>query len=129
LKGLVGVIGMPLHGTRRRPPISQQNLEDPDAVVNLKADLVSVFQPVNAQELFALERIALAQQTVLRIARLEAALHTSALDLACFYSSQAPMTQGLEGTAQQNCNYTLAEGFHRMNREANSWSLFLRYQA
>jgi len=25
LKGLVGVIGMPLHGTRRRPPISQQN--------------------------------------------------------------------------------------------------------
>jgi hypothetical protein len=26
LKGLVGVIGMPLHGTRRRPPISQQNL-------------------------------------------------------------------------------------------------------
>src|SRR6516165_740790 len=25
LKGLVGVIGMPLHGTRRRSPISQQN--------------------------------------------------------------------------------------------------------
>src|SRR6516164_6059186 len=25
LKGLVGVIGMPFHGTRRRPPISQQN--------------------------------------------------------------------------------------------------------
>src|SRR6516164_5928525 len=24
-EGLVGVIGMPLHGIRRRPPISQQN--------------------------------------------------------------------------------------------------------
>ena len=28
LKGLVGVIGMPFHGTRRRPPISQQNRAD-----------------------------------------------------------------------------------------------------
>src|SRR5215470_15782555 len=67
-------------------------MEDPEAVANLKADLVSVYQPVNAQELFALERIAIAQQAVLRIARLEAGLHTSALDLACFYSYQTPQT-------------------------------------
>ena len=36
--------------------------EDLHAVANLKADLVSFYRPVNSQELFALESIALAQQ-------------------------------------------------------------------
>src|SRR6185295_3217593 len=35
----------------------------------------------------------------------------------------------IEITRAQNRNYALAEGFHRMARQSNSWSLFLRYQA
>src|SRR6185503_5733668 len=47
-------------------------LEEIEEVTHLKADLLSFYQPVNTQELFAIERIALAQQALLRAARLEA---------------------------------------------------------
>ena len=56
---------------RSKKPVSQRQLtaagfavlriEDLQAVARLKAGLVAVFQPLNAQELFALERIARAQ--------------------------------------------------------------------
>ena len=35
----------------------------------------------------------------------------------------------IEITRAQNRNYALADGFQRMVRQANGWSLFLRYQA
>ena len=47
-------------------------LEDLNEVANLREDLVTLYQPANSQELFAVERIALAQQAILRAARLEA---------------------------------------------------------
>jgi len=112
-------------------------LEELDEVDNLKADLVAVYQPVNAQELFAIERIALAQHALLRAARLEAGLFTSCLNEALDPTGQPffPMTPELVGdsdievTRAQNRNYALAEGFHRMAKAANTWSLSLRYQA
>ncbi|HUI56657.1 MAG TPA: hypothetical protein VLY04_16890, partial [Bryobacteraceae bacterium] len=52
-------------------------LEDLHAIAHLKADLVAVYQPVNSQELFAIERIALAQQALLRAAALESGLFTT----------------------------------------------------
>jgi hypothetical protein len=112
-------------------------LEDLNEVDHLKADLVAVYQPVNAQELFAVERIALAQQALLRAARLEAGLFTTCLNTVLDSSGQPfiPMSQELVGdgdievTRAQNRNYALAEGFERMTRTANTWSLFLRYQA
>jgi hypothetical protein len=112
-------------------------LEDLNEVENLKADLVADCQPATAQELFALERIALAQQALLRAARLEAGLFTSCLNDALDASGQPffPMSQELVGdsdievTRAQNRNYALAEGFHRMAKVANTWSLSLRYQA
>ena len=55
-------------------------LEGPDELAHLRSDLVSVYQPVNSQELFALERMALAQQGILRVARLESGLLTSCLN-------------------------------------------------
>ena len=55
-------------------------LEDMHEVAHLKADLVACYHPVNAQELVAIERIALAQQTLLRAARLETGLFTSCLN-------------------------------------------------
>jgi hypothetical protein len=54
----------------------------------LRADLIAVYQPVNSQELFAIERIALAQQAMLRIARLESGLLTSCLNEALDTSGQ-----------------------------------------
>jgi hypothetical protein len=41
-------------------------VEELDEVARLREDLVTVCQPVNSQELFALERVALCQQTILR---------------------------------------------------------------
>src|SRR5689334_2077142 len=52
-------------------------LEELDEVERLKEDLIAVYQPVNPQELFAIERIALAQQSLLRAARLETGLFTT----------------------------------------------------
>jgi hypothetical protein len=112
-------------------------LEDLQEIAHLKDDLVAVYQPVNSQELFALERVALAQQTILRAARLEAGLFTTCLNEA-FDNTGNPvvlMNEELAGdgdieiTRAQNRNYLLAEGFQRMARQSNSWSLLLRYQA
>ncbi|HMD70888.1 MAG TPA: hypothetical protein VKF41_06065, partial [Bryobacteraceae bacterium] len=113
-------------------------LEDLQEVAYLKADLVAAYQPVNSQELFALERMAVAQQTIRRAARLEAGLFTNCLNEALNVSNDEPflpMNQDLAGdgdievTRAQNRNFLLAEGFHRVSRQSNSWSLFLRYQA
>ena len=49
-------------------------LEDLQEVAHLKDDLVAFYQPVNSQELFAVDRIALAQHALLRAARLESGL-------------------------------------------------------
>jgi hypothetical protein len=110
-------------------------LEELDEVARLKDDLIATYQPVNSQELFAIERIALAQQTLLRAARLECGLFTQALDQALTHDDQPlvlptdELTHDIEVTRQQNRNYALAFGFHKIARLANTWSLFMRYQA
>src|SRR4029077_16574460 len=84
-----------------------------------------------------IERIALAQQSMLRAARLEAGLFTSCLNHSLDTSGEPflPMSEELVGsgdietTRAQNRNYALAEGFHNMAKAANTWSLALRYQA
>lgn len=112
-------------------------LEDLQEVAHLKADLIDVYQPVNSQEMFALERMALAQQAILRAARLEVGLFTACLNetLDCQDEPRFFMDKRLVGdgdigiTRAQNRNYLLGDGFHRLSRQSNSWSLFLRYQA
>ena len=54
-------------------------LEDTQDLANLKDDAVDFYQPANSQELFAVERIALAQLAVLRAARLEAGILSASL--------------------------------------------------
>jgi hypothetical protein len=111
-------------------------LEDLQEAANLKDDLVAVYQPVNSQELLAVERIALAQQALLRAARLESGLFTTCLN-ETHDSGDNPVVMmnpdlaagDLEITRAQNRNYPLGEGFHRMSCKSSSWSLFLRYQA
>jgi hypothetical protein len=112
-------------------------LEDLQDVEHLMDDLVAAWQPVNSQELFALERMAIAQQTLLRAARLESGLFTTCLNEA-LGPDERPLiliNRELAGdddgsvTRAQNRNYLLAEGFHRMAHYSNSWALFMRYHA
>jgi hypothetical protein len=113
-------------------------LEDLDEVENFKADAVHCYRPVNAQELAAIERIAIAQQQMLRGARLEAGMFTAALDEVMDRSARpvVPMTPDIVGdgdieiTRAQNRNLGIAEGFRRMVRQSSDvLSLMLRYQA
>ena len=110
--------------------------EDLREVENLKADAVAAYRPVNSQEMFAVERIALAQHQILLSHRLESGFFTAAFDSAIDRAGRpfTPMTADMvEGnvavTRAQNRNYALAEGVRRLNRESNLWSLLLRYQA
>jgi len=41
----------------------------------------------------------------------------------------ADLSPDIEITRAQNRNYALADGFHRMARQGNIWSLLLRYRA
>jgi hypothetical protein len=111
-------------------------LEDVNEIANLTADAVAVYQPVNSQELFAVERIALTQQAILRAARLESGLFTTCLnetldqrDSPMMFLDPAMVDGNTEATRQQNRNYLLAEGFTMAAKASNVWSLFLRYQA
>jgi hypothetical protein len=112
-------------------------LEDLQEVANLRDDLIAVYQPVNSQELFAVERMALAQQAILRAARLEAGLFTSCLnealdstgDPVILMSPELAGDGDIEITRAQNRNYALGEGFRRCVQQSSSWSLLIRYQA
>jgi hypothetical protein len=110
-------------------------LEDLNEVANLRDDLVNLYQPVNSQELFAVERIALAQQAILRAARLEAGFFSLCLGESFDTSGQfrmpmnSQLTEDIEVSQAQNRNYLLGDGFHRLIRQNNSFALLLRYQA
>jgi len=112
-------------------------LEDLQEVARLRDDLIALYQPVNSQELFALERVALAQHAILRGARLESGFFTTCLDQSFDRAGEPirlmdPVIAGdgdIEVTRAQNRNFLLGDGFHRMARESNSFTLLLRYQA
>ena len=111
-------------------------LEELDEVARLRDDLIACYQPVNSQELFAIERMALAQQSLIRSARLENGMFTTCFDES-FDNTGRPIrlingalvNDDFEITKAQNRNFIMADGFHRVAKTANTWSLFLRYQA
>src|SRR5437763_9758528 len=112
-------------------------LEDLDEIARLKQDAVAVYQPVNSQEMFALEQIALAQQTMFRAARIESGYFTNCLDTSINdndvpIATMHPVLVGngdIQITRAQNRNYALADGFDRMAKRGNSFVLVLRYKA
>ena len=55
-------------------------LADINEIARLRADLITVYQPVNSGELFALEQMALRRQAMLRAARFEAGLLSACLN-------------------------------------------------
>lgn len=110
-------------------------LEEIDAIQNLRADAIATYQPVNSQELFAVERIALAQANILRIAQLEAGLFTDALHVTFanqeeFHFVDPSLIKEQKFSRHQNRSLALAEGFHRMvAKSPETFRLFLRYQS
>jgi hypothetical protein len=110
-------------------------LEDGKELDDLRADLLAFYQPVNSQELFAVERIALAQQSMLRAARLESGIFTSSLNEAMntdgspIFLMTPEVAEGIDIAVQQNRNYCLSEGLKRVSQDTEMFSLFLRYQA
>jgi hypothetical protein len=111
-------------------------LEGLTEIGNLKADAVSCYRPVNAQELFAVEHIAVCQQRMLRGARLESGLFTTALDYCLEQDGRTfrPMSENMVGngdieiTRAQNRNFAAGEGMRRMVNESDVWSVMMRYQ-
>ena len=111
-------------------------LEDLQAVAHLKADLVAAYQPVNSQELVAIERLAIAQQCLFRAAALESGFFSTCLNLSIGDENHPAallhpdLPEDLEVTRLQNRNICLAEGFQRMtDKKSPTWPLFLRYQS
>jgi len=104
-------------------------LEEFDEIARLKHDLLAVYQPVNSQELFALEQMALAQQTMFRAAHLESGFFTTCLDHH-INANDVPicpmspiLTADIRVTRAQNRNYALADGLDRMAKQGNSFVL------
>jgi hypothetical protein len=112
-------------------------LEDLNEINQLRQDALDLYRPVNSQELFAVERIAACQLSMIRASRLEAGLFTTCLDKALDPEGEpihlmSPELAGdgdIEITRAQNRNFILAEGFHRSTLKPHTWALFLRYQA
>src|SRR3982751_106221 len=55
-------------------------IEDANELVTLRADAIHVYRPVNSEELFAVERIALCKLSILRAARLEGGMFSDILN-------------------------------------------------
>jgi len=110
-------------------------LEPLDALAKLRADMVHDYKPVNSEELFAVERMALARFAMLRADRLVIGMHTASLNEAMDESErpmrlfEAAMIDNVDVTIQQNRSFLLAEGLARINaKSAKDWQLVLRMQ-
>jgi hypothetical protein len=111
-------------------------IEDVDELKTFRAEAVHVYQPVNSEELFAVERIALSKLSILRAARLEAGMFTDILDVALNDDNLTPLVAQPSLLADspavhkdQLRSHALATGINRMMRTPNAFSLLLRYQA
>jgi len=126
-----------VHHNFRSSSFAVVRLEDLSEIDRLRADAVACYKPVNAQELIAVERIALSQQMMFRGARLDAGMFTSAMNDVVDRSNDPiiPMDPDMVGcgdieiTRAQNRNYCIAEGFRRIAKESNAIGLMLRYRA
>ncbi len=110
-------------------------LEDIDEIAELRESVIDLYKPANAQELFAVERIAVTQQSMNRAARLEAGTLTTCLNDVLnlrerpLMEMDPEMYGGGEPGKQQVKNYLLAEGFRRSVGACNVIHLCMRYNA
>jgi hypothetical protein len=106
-------------------------LEDLNEIANLRTDLIAVYRPVNSQELFALEQMALAQHQMRRVARLGSGIFTVCLDMAtnCNGSPITPMGPNLVGegetevTQAQNRNFSRSQARRIVSAILHFWRM------
>jgi hypothetical protein len=110
-------------------------LEEVGALARMRADLIATYQPVNSQELFAIERMAFAQQAMSRAYALETGILTACMNEAIDPEGyplallRPDLTRDAAVTTAQNRAYVLAEGFIALSKSSNIFQLFFRYQA
>ena len=110
-------------------------IEDRASLEALRAEAIDAYQPVNSQELIAVERIALAQHALFRCAALEAGLCSLAFNEVVnpVHSSETVLCDeilhGAQISLSQSRSFLFAAGFQRVTGPRDSWKLFLRYQA
>jgi len=100
------------HGFYADPAVA--NPEDAAELAQLREDLVAFNQPINSQELVVIDKIARAQQAILRAYRLESAIFASLLNPATAAEGEPPSAN------------PLGDNFLRMDHKI--WSGFLRYK-
>ena len=110
-------------------------IEDTQLVANLRADAVATFRPIAPEECLAVDRIALANLSILRLSALEAGLFTNCLEEAMqgpakpYVLENPDVTHDLEITTQQSRAYWTGQGVRRLHRQSDIIPVFLRYQA
>jgi len=116
-------------------PFAIVRIEDRARIASLVADAIATYQPINAQERRAVERIALAQHAMLRMYTMEAGFFTNCLDTAMagpadpFVLNRSELANGIDIALEQHRAYWLAFGFSRHIRQPNLAATFLRFQA
>jgi hypothetical protein len=124
---------------RKRPfnpdPFAVVRIEDRAELAARVADAMATYQPINSQERDAVERIAIAQHSMRRLAILEAGFFTNCLDQAMegparpFVLQQPELTNGIDIPLDQHRAYWLAFGFNRYTGQSNIAATILRFQA
>ena len=110
-------------------------LEDYRDYDRFKDDAAAFYQPINTQEMVAVEHIALAQQARIRAARLEAGIFTSCLNYVAKNPGElrnvvGDLESSMSQTPNQDINWMLGEAFIRwMRTDHFGFALLLRYQA
>src|ERR1022692_791604 len=116
-------------------PFAIVRIEDPAGIAALVADAVATSQPMNSQERFAVERIAPAQHSMLRMYVFEAGFFTNCLEAAMVGPADPEILKrcqvgdNIEVPRTQNRAFWLAHGFKILGRQSNLASTFLRFQA
>src|SRR5947209_7727793 len=110
-------------------------LEDYRDYDRFKDDAAAFYQPINTQEMVAVEHIALAQQARIRAARLEAGIFTACRNNLGRNPGElsnlvAEFDASISQTPDPDINWMLGEAFIRwMRTDHFGFALLLRYQA
>jgi hypothetical protein len=117
-------------------PFTIVRIEDRARLASLVAGAIATYQPINSQERSAVERIALAQNSMLRMYSLEAGYFTDCLDQAIEGPAdpnilkRSEIANGTEIPLAQHRAHWIAFGFDRFTQKStNIAATFLRFQA
>ncbi len=116
-------------------PFTIVRIEDRAQINTRVADAIATYQPVNSQERAAVERIALAQHSMLRLYAIEAGFYANCLDSAMHTTDEpnilarCSISDGVPVTPGQNHAFWLAFGFNRYSRQSDIVATFLRFQS